>query len=417
MKKWINFLRGSVQAEVTGAFPERFLNLCAQAGVGFWALEWPDANTLRLRVARREKKRLEPLAQKAMCAISFHGRVGIPYFLARFRRRYALLLGLALSLCAVCVLSRFVLTIDVQGNETVPTAVILEELKRLGVRPGAYGPAIDENQVCNDALLELEDLAWLSVNLHGTRAEVLVAERAPKPEIVDESVPAHIVADGSGIITRVDVFSGQAQFQEGDTVVEGETLISGVVDLPEPKYSEVDLGTVNVRAAGAVYARTWRTLSAVIPLEAGVKEYTGEQTSRWSLVIFGKRVQFSKNSGISYARYDKIKTDRTLTLPGGREMPLTLTRETVREYDLLAASIDTDAAEALLRQRLEARLSALMAEREGEVVSTQFTVVVGDGLLTVTLTAECNEQIGKIQEFEGQVGRNEPATVPEAPSQ
>lgn len=415
MQSWINFLRGSVEAEVTGAFPERFLNLCAQAGIGFWNLEWPDANTLRLRVTRREKKRLEPLARKAMCEISFRGRAGIPYFLARFRRRYALLLGLALSLCTVCVLSRFVLTVDVQGNETVPTAVILEELKRLGVRPGAYGPAIDESQVCNDALLKLEDLAWISVNLHGTRAEVLVAERAPKPEIVDESVPAHIVAAGSGIITRMDVFNGRALFQEGDTVVEGETLISGVVDLQGPKYVETDLGTITVRAAGAVYARTWRTLSAAIPLEANVKEYTGEQTTRRSLILFGRRVQFYKNSGISYDRYDKIKTDRTLTLPGGREMPLTLTVETVREYDLLPASIDTDAAETLLRARLEERLNALLAEREGEVVSTQFTAVVGDGLLTVTLTAECNEQIGEIQEFEGKVGRNESAGTLESP--
>ena len=35
MQAIINFLRGSVLFTVTGAFPERFLNLCAQAGVGF----------------------------------------------------------------------------------------------------------------------------------------------------------------------------------------------------------------------------------------------------------------------------------------------------------------------------------------------------------------------------------------------
>ena len=53
MQKLINFLRGSVRLEVTGAFPERFLNLCAQAGIGFWELEWPDGTTLRLRDGTR----------------------------------------------------------------------------------------------------------------------------------------------------------------------------------------------------------------------------------------------------------------------------------------------------------------------------------------------------------------------------
>lgn len=413
MQKWINFLRGSVQVEVTGAFPERFLNLCAQEGIGFWALEWPESHVLRLRVSRRDAGRLEPLARRVMCEITVQGRAGVPFFLARFRRRYALLLGLALSLCTVGVLSQFILTVDVQGNENIPTAVILEEMKRLGVRPGVYGPGINENQVCNEARLSLTDLAWISVNLHGTRAEVLVRERSPKPEIVDESVPTHVVADGSGIITHIEVLSGQALFQEGDTVVEGDVVISGVIDLKEPAYSEVDLGTMTVHAAGNVYARTWRTMSAVIPLETAVKEYTGAEISHWSLTIFGHRLQFYKNGGISYERYDKIKTNHTLTLPGGREMPLTLTQETVREYSTGAASIDAQAGEALLRQRLETRLNGLMEERGGEILNADYTAVLRDGMLTVTLVAECSEQIGKTVEFEGWIGRNQGAAVPE----
>ena len=413
MQKWINFLRGSVEVEVTGAFPERFLNLCAQTGIGFWGLETPERHTLRLRVSRRDVKRLDGLARRVMCEVTVRTRSGVPFFLARFRRRYALLLGLACSLCAVGVLSRCILTVDVQGNETVPTAVILEEMKRLGVRPGAYGPAIEENLVCNQALLDLKDLAWVSVNLHGTRAEVLVRERSPKPEIVDESVPTHVVADGSGIITRLEVQAGEALFQEGDTVVEGEVVISGIVDLKEPLYSEIDLGTLTVHAAGKVCARTWRTLSAVIPLEADVKEYTGAQTSRWSLTILGHRLQVYKNGGISSARYDKLTNNHTLTLPGGREMPLTLTQETVREYEVRCVPIDAEAGEALLRRRLEERLAELLETREGEILQTDFTAVRRDGLLTVTLAAECSEQIGKTVEFEGQIGRNGGPSAPE----
>ena len=60
----------------------------------------------------------------------------LPDFLGRFRTRYAFLAGLAFALCAVSFLSRFILTVQVTGNETVPAAVILTRLRQLGVRPG-----------------------------------------------------------------------------------------------------------------------------------------------------------------------------------------------------------------------------------------------------------------------------------------
>ena len=411
MQNWVNFLRGSLWIEVTGAFPERFLNLCAQGGVIFWSPELPDQHTLRLRIARQESKRTEELARRAGCEVTVLERSGLPHFLRRFRHRYALLLGLALALCAVSVLSHFILTVEVSGNETVPTARILEELKRLGVRPGVYGPSIDENLVCNQMRLALDDLSWIAVNLHGTRAEVLVAERTPKPAVVNEKIPAHIVADGSGIITKMRVLNGQAKFHVGDTVVEGDILISGIMDLEEPQYSTIDMGTLTVRAEGIVQARTWRTLTAVIPLDATVKRYTGEETGLWSLTFFSRRLQFYKNGGISYERYDKIAESHSLSLPRVGLLPISLTQETVREYDLTTAPIDPAAAEELLRTRLEARLNDLMADHDGQVVSTAFSSSQSDGILTVTLTAECSEQIGAILEIDGEIGRYQPGVT------
>lgn len=411
MQNWINFLRGSLLIEATGAFPERFLNLCAQGGVIFWALELPDQHTLRLRITRREIRRAEDLARRVGCEITVLERSGLPHFLQRFRRRYALLLGLALALCAVAVLSRFILTVDVSGNETIPTARILEELRRHGVHPGVYGPSIDENLVCNQMRLALDELAWITVNLHGTRAEVLVAERIPKPEVVNESIPAHIVANCSGIITKMRVLNGQAKYSVGDTVAEGDILISGIMDLEEPQYSTIDMGTLTVRSEGIVQARTWHTLTAVIPLEATVKTHTGDETTRWSLTFFSRRLQFYKNGGISYKRYDKITENRSLSLPGVGPLPVTLTREILREYEPASVPIDPAAAAELLCTRLEERLDALMTDHQGQVVSTDFVSTQTDGLLTVTLTAECSEQIGKTLEFDGEIGRWQPGVT------
>ena len=53
MKRLMNYLLGVVRVRVTGPFPERLLNLCAQGGVPFWGVEWMDGHTLRLTARRR----------------------------------------------------------------------------------------------------------------------------------------------------------------------------------------------------------------------------------------------------------------------------------------------------------------------------------------------------------------------------
>ena len=403
MQKIINFFRGSVLYTVTGAFPERFLNLCAQNAVPFWGLEWLDDHTLRLCFARKDAKKARSLAEKVMCEAKAARRAGVPFFLAKFRRRYAFLAGLTLAAAAVCVLSRFILTIEVTGNCAVSTAVILSELNRQGVRVGAYGPSIDEKVVSQEALLRIPALSWMAVNLHGTRAEVIVREKVPKPDIVDRTVPSHVVSAATGIITHMEVLEGQPLFQEGDTVLAGEILISGVIDVPEPQYADTDLGTRITHAMGNVWARTWRTLEARIPLEAQVKRYTGEEVTRYSLGILDRRLNFYGNSGISLDKYDKITSSHSLTLPGGRVMPLVLRVERYRGYATEPVALDAEAARTLLEERLLERLDGLVGE-DGEVLRTDFTVREENGILVVTLLAECREQIGRVVEFEGQVG-------------
>ena len=403
MQKIINFFRGSVLYTVTGAFPERFLNLCAQNAVAFWGLEWLDDHTLRLCFARKDAKKARTLAEKVMCQAKAARRAGVPFFLAKFRRRYAFLAGLALAVAAVCVLSRFILTIEVTGNRAVSTAVILSELNRQGVRVGAYGPSIDEKVVSQEALLRIPALSWMAVNLHGTRAEVIGREKVPKPDIVDRTWPSHLVSAATGIITHMEVLEGQPLFQEGDTVLAGEILISGVIDVPEPQYADTDLGTRITHAMGNVWARTWRTLEAQIPLEAQVKRYTGEEVTRYSLGILDRRLNFYGNSGISLDKYDKITSSHSLTLPGGRVMPLVLRAERYRGYATEPVALDAEAARTLLEERLLERLDGLVGE-DGEVLRTDFTVREENGILVVTLLAECREQIGRVVEFEGQVG-------------
>lgn len=411
MKKLINLLQGYVEILATGAFPERLLNLCAQNRLQFWRLCWIDETSFTFRVALKDRKRLDGLAQRSMCELTEQGRRGAAVVAAGMRRRWGFLLGLALCLGAVGLLSRFLLVIEVAGNETVPTAVILSQLQRVGVRPGAYGPAIEEREVANTALIGLPELSYMAINIYGTRAEVVVREAEKMPELLDEGTPSDVVAAADGIIEHIHVDTGRAMFGDGSIVLRGETLISGELDLKEPEGGTVDLGYLVVHAAGTVTARTWRTLEETVPLTAAVKEYTGEEHTGYSLRLLWFDMDFFQNSSILQGRYDKIAETKEWTL-FGRPMPAALTTVTWRGYTLREEPIDQDEAAARMEELLRLRLDRLMEARRGEVLRTDFVTCIDGGRLSVKLLAECREEIGRTVEREGEVGHIRSAEQP-----
>lgn len=399
MKCVINFLRGSVEVEAAGPFPERFLNLCAQRGISFWGVEWLPGNAVRLTVPRGERDALEELAERTGCKLCDVEREGLPSFLSRFRKRYALLAGLSCSLLAVLLMTQFILVVDVSGNQEVPTATILSTLRRLGVRPGTFGPSIDIDRTEQESLLELKDLSWMAINRYGTRVEILVRERVKPPKVLDETEYGDVVAEAPGVITRLEVLSGETVLKPGDPVAAGDVLITGNVLLEGPVYGDHDVGWKQVRAQGRIQARTWRTLEAQVPLEAQVKDYTGEEQTRYYLEWMGRRINFYQKSGISFAQYDKISKTWTAKQSDDLDLPVSMGRETLREYTLTSVPVEQDAAEEMLRARLERALKEQVDQ--GTIEHTEYTAVVHSGFLKITLQAQCVEDIGRFVPYEG----------------
>ena len=393
MKRLFKFFRGTVVLTMVGPFPERLINLCAQERIDFWAVSWADEHTICFTIHRRHLPALRTLAQRVNCEVTVRGSSGLPDFLLRFRRRYAFLCGLTLALCAVAVLSRFVLTIEVTGNQRLPTAVILTQLRQLGVMPGVYGPSIDRRQVAEQVTLALEDLAWMGINLHGTRLEVIVRETVQAPARIDESGYFHVVAEADGMVTRVEAELGDALVKAGDTVLAGEVLISGTVTLKAPAYSGLADQYYQTHARGRVWARTWRTITAAIPLQAQVKEYTGRKKTSWSVQVLGRRISlFGGEQGWTHVEKN-IRASRAV-LPGGNALPITVICQTLREYQLGQVAVNFDAAHAMLEEELERRLQTLIGDT-GSVETVSYTARVVKGMLHVTLQAECQEEIGR----------------------
>ena len=382
----VNRLRGQVRVRVEAPFPERVLNLCGARNLAFWDLAWESPTAFSCRLSRRDWHALRRVVGQLDCALTLERGEGVPYFLRRFRKRYALLAGLLLCALWLSVGSFFIWDFTVEGNETVSDEEILRALQTYGVDIGTFGFSLDAEDLRNHILLDIPELSWLTVNVSGSRAYVQVRERVFAPEIVDERTPTNVVARRAGLVQRVRVMEGVPCVLEGTAVEEGQLLISGVEDTDT-------FGARVLAGMGEVEARTWYTLTAVFPREASVRQYTGEELTGLSLVFGTRRVKFFPNSSIAGQEYDKITTRVPLTL-FGLPLPVTVVREQYRFYRTEQQTLEARQAERMGEELLTEYLHTLV-DPYGTVTSALCQTRQTAGGLAVTLRAECREQIGE----------------------
>lgn len=386
MQSIINLARGSVRAEIQGAYPERFMNICAENDIGFWDLEHVDEVTLRVTMTIGDYKKMRRFLNNIMCTAKTIKKSGAPFLLWRIRKRYALILGLIAVVALTWVMSLYIWDISVTGNDRVSATEILEVLSLNGVGVGTYSPSIDSESLRNQVLLELDELSWITIHVNGSKATVVVRERVETPDLLQEDRPGNIIAAKSGIIEEMIVFDGVSIRAKGDSVSEGDEIVSGAID-------SLASGMRFVNARGEIYARTWYEYTMTMPVEYAKKTYTGSSSTKSAIIFGGNRINLYINSGNSYEDYDKITSEKFLTLAGGVVLPVKIATSTYVQYTAETTDISEDAAVEILKERLLYRLEENL-EENGKIIKTEFDATTGQGVVTVRLTAECREQIG-----------------------
>lgn len=386
LREMVDLLRGQVTGRVESGFPERVLNLCAEYGVRFWDLRWESAAAFTFTLTRRDWKRLRRLTARLDCDLTAVRWRGTPFFLGRLRHRYGLWITFGLCALALFLGSFYIWDIEIQGNERVPDHVILRALENHGVGFGTFGYGVNSPTLRNDLLLDVPELSYIAVNVRGCRAYVQVRERVQPPEIISKQRPGNTVAAKDALVTAIWPLDGEKQVLPGTMVKAGQLLISGVVD---SGYG----GVRYLRGMGEVTGRTWYTLRCKVPLTVEKKEYTGRTWTRRALLFGKKRVNLSFASSISGDTCDKIVHWKQWALPGDIPLPVTAVTETQREYARVPDRRSREEAMALADIVLTRRLAECLAG--GEVLRRELTCAAAGDMLLVTLTAECEEQIGK----------------------
>lgn len=393
LKKAVKLLRGSVCVRTKSAYPERMLNLCSARGIEFWDVRWIDDTALSFCVARGDLRALRRAAEGCGAEVSIERTAGTPFFFARLRRRHALFAGGILCAALLLVNSLFIWDFEVTGNETVPTETILHALREHGVHRGTFIYSFRSQDICNRVLPELKDLCWVAVNVRGCKAYVQVRERVRAPERVNESEPTNVIAAKPGLITKVRALDGEKRVLPGTSVQQGQLLIAGVVDTGGTEKPSVT--TRFLAGKGEVWARTWYDLTVCVPLTYEKKVYTGKEKRSHTLIWGENRLKIgAKGSSICNVDCDKIKNQTQWTLFGLFALPVTWETETLLPYELEVTPRSRADAEAQGKDVLETYLTALLGET-GSVTQRRFSTAVEGDTLVVTLSAECEEQIGK----------------------
>ncbi len=380
------FLRGYVTLILSGQFVERFINICMRRGIYLWNVQ-RCGSTTRLCMSIRAFKTVAPIAKKTHTRIKISEKHGLPVRLAAYRRRTLFSVGLLLAVTFLYASSLFLWSVEVEGTERTNPQEILDVLSDLGVRPGAYKRRIAVRDVKENALLRLDDLSWLWVDIRGCRARVQVMEKTPAPALVPTNA-CDIIAASDGVISEVIATEGQAKVAPGDTVLKGQVLISSVFT-----STRENIPARYTHAAGQVFARTWYEESITLPLHETEKVYTQNTHTDHALRLGNLTLPLSRG-GAPFQKCDKTHTAHDWVI-FGVYTGISYHTDTYAEYTESTIPRTKAATIAAAEKMLDAKIEAARFDKDG--VRTDASTACtenSDGTVTVTRICEYKEQIG-----------------------
>lgn len=278
--KLILYFKGYIKIHASGYFLERFLNLCLKENILLQELCRISHTELTAKISIPSFKRLRYAARKTRTKIKIRARFGFPFFVERNRKRRGVLLGLILFLLISWYCSTHIMGITFTGNNKIPDKDLLKSLASYGVSLGTPTDDIDTKILKNQMMTSLDDLAWLGVNLKGSRLYLEIREREERKDIPGDDEPCNLVASKNGVVRLMEIRDGQTMVLVNTLVKKGDLLVSGVIDSNA-------VGMRYTHSYGEVYASTWYKEEIEIPLKYKSKAITSNKKSKIMLEFFG----------------------------------------------------------------------------------------------------------------------------------
>ncbi len=307
-------------------------------------------------------------------------------FLTKLRlfKRVGLLFGVALIFFSVFFSSKIVWQINIEGNEHLTNSEIAEMLSSSGFYCGKFIPNVNYDKLHNEILLKNKEISWVSINIDGNVANVLVKENETR--YAESEYYSNIVAKSDAQILGIKVENGEQIVKISDVVKEGEILISGVIDSQSQ-------GVRYEKAKGEIIARTSKQILVNFPYLGKEKSYTGRVIKENKIKIFSKVINISLKSNKNLEFCDKIEENKQISIFGKYKLPIFIENTKYFEYQIIDKEYTKREAVDLAFKELKEKTDiALMdAELVSKFTQTSFD---SDGFYIVC-DLECIENIAK----------------------
>ena len=344
--KILSYLIGYVSVVVRGDSLEKFINMAVSRGIYLWDITRLEGDKVRVKMRLSAVNPLRHIARQTGSKFYFQDREGLPFLVARLRRRKMLVAGAVIFVISLYTLTSFVWFIEVSGTKNISKEEVLLAAKHAGLKRGALKWGLDTNFLEKDIRDQLPKISWTGIEITGTKATIEIVEKK-LPEI-SENQPAHIVAHKAGLVKEILVLTGNPLVKEGDTVLPGQILISGVIppvlkekDAPEGPLSpeqkelwEKEAGEPKiVHAKGIVRARVWYESSAEAAIvEQGVRP-TGNTASRFGIKIGVKEIILTGSQEIPFKQYEV--RSQVKKLPSWRNINVPVEIVTIKYFEMI----------------------------------------------------------------------------------
>ena len=386
----IHSLTGTLKAELTSADLAGALTAIHHAGITVYHIDQKEDLTVVLTIRRREYAALRKLAERRGEKLELKQRQGIYWKFQNGLRRPVLWIGLCLLLFLVLYLPTRVLFIQVEGNDTIPTKLILEKASQCGIEFWASRREVRSEKMKNALLGAIPELQWAGINTSGCVATISVQERSEAEPVEEKTGVSSIIAARDGVITACTVTKGNPLCKVGQAVRAGQTLVSG--------YTDCGICIQATRADAEVYAQTQRRLMVKTVDSAGQRGEQVRVEKKYSLIIGKNKINFYNDSSILDGSCVKMYSENYWTLPGGFQLPVAIAEEAWIYYCLDETAVSEDDAQQTLSQFAGSYLTEQMVA--GQILNGQQTVEQLEGCYILYGQFACQEMIGREQNEE-----------------
>lgn len=322
--QWIDFYSGIITVKVSGKGIERFINKLIRSNITIWNVKRHGTEAVIFNVKLRDIKHLRLAVRNSGCKIRFQRRIGLPFFIKKLIKNSGILIGAALFVMTILVLSNMVWGVEIKGANPATEYQIRKELDKMGIKTGKLQFFIEDVETIQRQLTNnIQVLTWVGVELKGTTYHLQVVEKnePEKPELVG---PQHLVAKKEAIITKIFVEDGKPLVNVNDHVIPGQLLVSGLIG----KEGQ----TEQVSAKGEIKGETWYKSYVELPLNSTFQVYNGNEMRKYFIKIGDLSIPIWGFGKPKFTEYETEETIRTIHFLRW-ELPAAYVNSTFRERE------------------------------------------------------------------------------------